>query len=227
MPDMTPDAVASATSNAAGSEAANTPDGSGTVTAVMRKLDLTGEAYAALGDPRAPLTVVEFSDYGCPFCRRYTTLTYQKLKRDYIDTGRVFYVFKDFPIVQLHPQAKLAAEAAECVGRQGAYWQMHEVLFANQSTWDTTAAVARAAFAQYAGDLKIDRHAFETCMDQGQTRANVEKNMAEGQHLGIDGTPSFVINGKLLSGAQPTETFQRVFDRELEALGAVPLGTNP
>lgn len=224
VPEATPDTAPSAPNS---EETAGASNNGGAVTEVMRKLDLTGEVYATLGDPRAPLTVVEFSDYGCPFCQRYSTTTYKTLKKDYIDTGRIFYVFKDYPLLQLHPQAKLAAEAAECAGRQDAYWKMHEMLFTRQSAWDTTADKALASFKQYAESLQLDQGEFGMCMDQGLTRANVETNMAEGQHLGINGTPSFVINGKLLSGAQPTETFQRIFDRELKALGAAPAGANP
>ena len=232
-PSATADATAAATpapavtTSPTSTEEADAASSTASVTPIMRKLELTGEPYATLGDPHAPMTVIEFSDYGCPFCRRYTMLTWAKLKHDYIDTGRVFYVFKDYPIVQLHPQADLAAEAAECVGRQGAYWKMHELLFANQSSWDTTSDVARTSFDKYVVQLKLDQKAYDSCMSQGQTQANVARNIAEGQHLGINGTPSFVINGKLLSGAQPTETFQRIFDRELKALGATPAGVNP
>ena len=130
----------------------------------------------------------------------------------------MYYVYKDFPIRQLHPQAELAAEAAECAGEQGKYWEMHKALFARPSQWDTTAQAARAAFARYAEDIELDLEAFAACLDTGRQRPNVEANMAEGHYLGITATPAFVINGKLLSGAQATTLFKRVFDRELKAL---------
>lgn len=191
------------------------------VTGIMEELGIKGERYAALGDPDAPITVLEFSDFGCPFCRRYSTTTFSQIKKEYIDTGKVYYVFKDYPIKQLHPQAELASQAAECAGEQGKYWEMHETLFSNPQEWDTTEPAAREAMTKYAGDLQLDSTKFAACMEPGATaRSDVEANMAEGRHLNLTGTPSFVINGKLLAGAQPLDVFQRVFDRELASAGA-------
>lgn len=192
-----------------------TTEQNGGVTPIMAKLSIGGERYAALGDPKAPLTIVEYSDYGCPFCRRYATTTFPAVKQRYIDTGKVFYVFKDFPIVRTHPQAALAAEAAECAGEQGQYWAMHERLFAQADEWDTTADQARASFARYAPALGMNGDALVTCVTQGRYRAEVQANGAEATELGMNGTPSFVINGKLLVGAYPTEDFTRIVDREL------------
>ena len=181
------------------------------VTAIMEKLGVKGEQFAALGDPNAPVTMIEFSDYGCPFCRRYVSTTYPELKQQYIDTGKVYYVFKDYPIKQLHPQAEIASQAAECAGEQGKYWEMHAALFANPGEWDTTEDVAREVMTRYAAELNFDAAQFASCMEPGTTaRADVEANMDEGRRLGLTGTPSFVINGKLLAGAQPLDVFQRV-----------------
>jgi protein-disulfide isomerase len=129
----------------------------------------------------------------------------------------VFYVYKDFPIVQLHPQAHIAAEAAECAGEQGKYWEMHHALFGAPSDWDTTEEAARAAFEAYASDLGLDIAQFAACMQQARYRGNVTTNIAEGRHFGLTGTPAFVINGKLLSGAHPVDVFRSVIDRELAA----------
>jgi protein-disulfide isomerase len=125
-------------------------------------------------------------------------------------------VYKDFPIVQLHPQASIAAEAAECAGEQGQYWPMHAVLFAEPSEWDTTEDIARAAFAEYASGIGLDTARFDACMAEGRYRPAVEANIAEGRRMGVTGTPAFIINGKILAGAQPTEVFRRVLDRELK-----------
>jgi protein-disulfide isomerase len=188
----------------------------GPVTAIMQTLELTGEQYAAEGDPDAPITVIEFSDYGCPFCRRYVGTTYPIIKQEYIDTGKIYYVFKDFPIAQLHPQAHIASEAAECSGEQGKYWVMHDTLFSAPSEWDTTEATAREVFAVYAERIGLDTPRFDDCMAQGRYRAGISSNMAEGRRMGVTGTPTFIVNGKLLVGAQTAEVFQRVLDREIK-----------
>ena len=130
----------------------------------------------------------------------------------------MYYVFKDFPNIRSHPQAHLAAEAAECAGEQGKYWEMHRALFAAPSEWDTTEQAARAAFEHYANEIELDAQLFGGCMAEGRYRANIEGNWAEGRHLGVAGTPVFIINGKLLAGAHPLHVFKRAFDRELKAL---------
>jgi protein-disulfide isomerase len=133
----------------------------------------------------------------------------------------VYYVFKDYPIKELHPQAEIASQAAECAGAQGKYWEMHAALFENSAEWDTTEEVARSTMSRYATDLALETGQFTGCMEPGSSAgANVEANMAEGRRLGLNGTPAFVVNGKLLSGAQPLDVFQRVFDRELKNVGA-------
>jgi protein-disulfide isomerase len=127
----------------------------------------------------------------------------------------VYYVYKDFPIVQLHPQAHIAAEAAECAGEQGGYWRMHGALFTAPSEWDTTEEAARAAFTRYAADLGLDGARFDSCMADGHYQPDILANMAEGRRLGVTGTPAFIVNGKIMAGAQETEVFRRVLDREL------------
>ena len=103
---------------------------------------------------------------------------------------------------------------------QGKYWEMHAALFREPEKWDTTEDAARPAFERYASGIGLDLEAFRSCMNEERARPNVEANMAEGRLLGITGTPAFIINGKLLAGAQATELFVRVFDKELKALEA-------
>ena len=146
----------------------------------------------------------------------YVSSTFPEVKAKYIDTGSVYYVFKDFPIVQRHPQAELAAQAAECAGDQGQYWALHEQLFAAPQEWDTTADAAQAAFRRYAETLALDPAELEQCVTQGQHAAEVQQDSAEAQALGLTGTPAFIINGKLLSGAAPTEHFIALLNRELQ-----------
>ncbi len=119
------------------------------------------------------------------------------------------------PIIQNHPQAVAAAEAAECAGEQGRYWEMHRELFRAPSEWDTTARAARSSFTRYADTIGLHEQQFVACLDDRRYRSNVVANMAEGRHLGVTGTPSFIINGRILSGAHPYEVFRSAFEKEL------------
>jgi protein-disulfide isomerase len=162
------------------------------------------EAVLILGDSDAPVTIVEFSDYQCPFCASHFQETWPRLKAEFVDTGRVRYVFKDFPLTSIHPQATKAHEAARCAGEQGAYWAMHDHLFAGQAEW--------ARNPNHAADLGLDATAFDACLDGGRWTESVNADLAEGVRLGIRGTPSFFIDGYPLVGAQPYETFQYAID---------------
>lgn len=159
------------------------------------------------------MTIVEFSDFGCPFCRIYELTTFPQLKARYIDTGKVYYVYKDYPIVS--EQGGLAAEAAACAGRQGGYWEMHRKLFLDPKEWNVAPARARPIFAQYANALGLDGATLEQCIASGSAAKEVQRDFDQGLALRLQGTPTFIINGKLLSGAQSIETFVNVLDREL------------
>jgi len=165
------------------------------------------EAALTLGDPDAPVTIVEFSDYQCPFCARYFQETWPQLKAEFVDTGRVRHVFKDFPLANIHPQSPKAHEAARCAGEQGAYWEMHDRLFAGQAEWAGNPNHV-AVFKGYSADLGLDTAAFDACLDGGHWAEVVNADLSEGAGLGIRGTPSFFIAGYPLVGAQPYETFQ-------------------
>jgi protein-disulfide isomerase len=165
------------------------------------------ETALILGDPDAPVTIVEYSDYQCPFCAQYTSETWPRLKAEFVDTGRVRYVFKDFPLTNIHPQAPKAHEAARCAGEQGAYWAMHDRLFAGQAEWvgdPNHVGVLKG----YATDLGLDATAFDACLAGGRWAESVKADLTEGVGLGVRGTPSFFIDGYPLVGAQPYETFQ-------------------
>src|SRR5262249_17984609 len=112
----------------------------------------------ALGQADAPVTLVEFSDYQCPYCRMFFSDTFPTLRREYIDTGKVRYVFRDYPLAQMHPQARKAAEAAHCAGEQGKYWEMHDLLFQNQQ------ALALPQLSEYARNLGLDGASFDACL---------------------------------------------------------------
>jgi protein-disulfide isomerase len=164
----------------------------------------------ALGSPHAPVTIVEFSDFQCPFCRGVVPTLKQLLAR-YPDRVRV--VFRDFPIPSLHPDAPLAHEAARCAGEQGQFWPYHDLLF-ERTNMNAT------ALKQYAADLKLDEAKFAECLDSGRTRAAVGADVEEGSRLGVTGTPTFFINGTPLVGNVPLADFQRAIERELARIAS-------
>ncbi|MEZ5286545.1 MAG: thioredoxin domain-containing protein [Vicinamibacterales bacterium] len=167
-----------------------------------------GEAPST-GDAGAPVTIVEFSDYQCPFCGRVTP-TMARVMEEY--DGKIRRVFKDFPLPS-HPQAPKAAEAARCAGDQGKYWEMHERLFANQQ------ALQVADLKKTAGQIGLDQAKFDQCLDTGRFTAQVEADVAQGEALGVNSTPTLYINGRPLIGAQPYELFKQVIDEELARAG--------
>lgn len=173
--------------------------------------DLMGDD-AVKGDPDAPVTIVEWSDFECPFCARFYQQTLSQIEQEYIETGKAKLVYRDFPL-SFHAQAQKAAEAAECAGEQDAYWEMHDTLFEKGVSGE------EASFKQYAADLGLDTEAFNTCLDSGAMAAEVAQDMREGQAAGITGTPGFVINGQRVVGAQPFSAFKQVIDAELAKAG--------
>ena len=163
---------------------------------------------AVKGDKDAPVTIIEFSDYECPFCARFYTQTYGQIQKEYIDTGKVKFVYRDFPL-GFHQNAQKAAEAAECAGEQDKYFDMHDKLFENG------VAGGVASFKQFAGQIGLNQGDFDNCLDSGEMADEVKKDMADGQSYGVQGTPAFFVNGKLISGAQPFSAFQQAIDAEL------------
>ncbi|MCB0252809.1 MAG: thioredoxin domain-containing protein [Anaerolineae bacterium] len=165
------------------------------------------------GSADAPITIIEYSDFQCPFCSRWVEQTYPSLLKDYVETGQVQLVFRDFPL-SFHPNADEAAVASHCAAEQDAYWAMHDALFAGQSSWaDLPDAIP--TFIGYAGDLGLDTGAFEECLASGKFDAAIQQDITEGQKAGITGTPSFLINDQLLIGAQPYQAFQDAIETVL------------
>lgn len=168
---------------------------------------INDDVAATLGDPNAPVTIVEFTDYQCPYCARHAAQTMPSLIEQYIDAGQVYYVVKDFPLDNIHPQARLAAAAARCAGEQDAYWAMHDELFASHSQWATGSQDSQAHFVSIAANLDLDAGAFEACLESGRHDEAVERNFGEGLSLGVSATPTFFINGYPVPGAQPLQIF--------------------
>lgn len=172
----------------------------------------------ALGPEDAPITIVEFSDFECPYCKRWHEQTFKQLLNMY--EGKIRFVYRDFPLHNIHPRAQIAAEAAECADDQGMYWPMHDILFNDQAAWSKTAPNPVDRFKIYALQLGMDADELLNCIDRGTYTQEVQFDLRAGASYGITGTPAFIINGKLLSGAHPLETFQMVLDRELAAIEA-------
>ena len=160
----------------------------------------------AKGPAAAPITIVEFSDFQCPYCSRVNP-TLKQVEEKYGDKVRV--VFRDFPLVQIHKDAAKAAEAGECAHEQGKFWEMHDRLFADQSKLQVE------ALKQKATEIGLDAEKFNQCLDSSKYAAEVQKDVDEGARYGVTGTPAFFINGRMLGGAQPVEAFMQVIDEEL------------
>ena len=168
----------------------------------------------AYGAPDAPVTIVEFSDFECPYCRRFFHDTLPALHRRYVDTGQVRMIFRDFPLDEIHPNARKAAEAAECARDQGQFWEMHGLLFSHG------VAGGVSQFKALAGELGLSGAQFDDCLDSGRKAPLVQADYEAGLAAGVRGTPGFVINGVVIAGAQPIEVFEQVIAAALEASGA-------
>lgn len=173
------------------------------------KYDVTvNETDPVLGSPDAPVTIVEFSDFKCPYCGRFVSETMAPIMKDF--EGKVKLVFRNYPI--LGQSSVLAALASNCARDQAKFWEFHDLLFANQQD------LTKEAFVKYAGDLDLDVETFTKCYDEQQHMSDIQANYAYAQSLGVTGTPAFFINGTFVSGAQPYTVFADVINKELGSL---------
>lgn len=179
-------------------------------------VDVENGQLPILGNDDAKVTIVEFSDFQCPFCKAYIDDTHEQLKEQYIDTGKVKFAYRHYPLTSIHPNAQLAGEASECANEQGKFWEYHDKLFAEQDTWSPqTLADVSNSFVDYAGELGLNTDQFKSCVESEKYKAKVEEDMAAGEQAQVDGTPAFFVNGYRLTGAQPFSEFQRVIEQEL------------
>jgi protein-disulfide isomerase len=162
------------------------------------------------GDPKAPVTIVEFSDFQCPYCKKSESTLHDILAKY---SGRVKLAYLDFPLREIHPQAQVAAEAARCAGEQGKFWEYHDALYAEQSKLDGPELLSRARA------LHLDEKSFQACLDSGKFKSKIEADLAQGSKVGVAGTPGFFVNGVFLSGARPEADFEKIIDSQLALLG--------
>ena len=169
------------------------------------------------GEKDAKITLVEFSDYQCPFCSRHFRETIPQIEREYIATGKIKYVFRNFPIASIHPLAFKAAEAANCAGEQGKYWEMHDRLFANQNL------LGVKDLPNHAKTVGLDLTNFQQCLDSGKHASKIRSDLADGQKAGVQGTPTFFLGltepndvnvkaARIIRGAQPYAAFKEAID---------------
>jgi len=191
------------------------------------QMDLT-KAYVG-GDAKATAVLIEFSDYQCAFCLQQANTVMPEVSRDFVKTGRLRYAFRNFPLEDLHPQAFEAAEAAECAGAQGRFWEMHQLLFDNQK------ALARPDLLKYAGSLKLDGAAFQACLESGRYAEKIRQDQAAAAKAGVSGTPTLLIGvakpgdpavtiTRMVVGAQPYPVLKGILEL---ALSPKPEATAP
>ncbi|GAP08281.1 MAG TPA: DsbA family protein [Anaerolinea thermolimosa] len=178
----------------------------------VKRYDVPLDNDPIYGPANAPITIIEFSDYECPFCRKWHNEVWPRIKTEYGDKVRL--VYRDFPLYGLHANAESAALAANCAGEQGKYWEYNDALFA------TTERFSRDTYELLAAQLSLDVASFKTCMDEERYQNEIQADYQYAAELGISSTPTFFINGLALVGAQPYEVFKQVIDMELN--GEIP-----
>lgn len=180
--------------------------------AIAEKAALYDDSDPFLGNPDAPVTIVEFSDFQCPFCGRFFKTVEPRIIEKYVKTGKVKFVYRDFAF--LGEESEWAGIAAECSHEQGKFWEYHDYLF-NHQQGENGGAFSKANLKRFAGAVGLDTAAFGACLDSDKYLDEVRKDSSDGRSLGVSGTPTNFINGKAVVGALPFEEFARVIEEEL------------
>ena len=176
------------------------------------RYDVPSDGFPGIGPEDAPIVIVEFSDFQCPFCKRFYDETYQQLLAAYPDNIR--FVYRHLPLTSIHPEAFPSAEASMCANEQNVFWEYHDKIFENQDK------LGRELYMQIARDLNLDTTAFEDCLNTGKYKDLVQQDSDFALNLGVQSTPTFFINGLALVGAQPLSAFTQLIDKELA--GEIP-----
>jgi len=160
------------------------------------------------GNAEAPVLMVQFSDFQCPFSKRFYKEVFPQIEKEYISTGKVKFAYRDFPL-EFHPLAKGAAAASRCAGKENKYWEMFDKLSQNEQ-------IDTESLKKYAQEIKLDMQAFNGCLNEQKVKDEVDKDFKEGSGFGVSGTPSFFINGRFVVGAQPLDIFKKIIEEELK-----------
>lgn len=166
---------------------------------------------ATKGKENAPVTIVEFSEYQCPYCGRYVAEAYPQILEEYED--QIYYIFHDYPL-SFHPHAQKLAEVARCAGDQNQYWEMHDLIFENQEEWSSKQNID-VDIDSFVTQLGLNKEEFDDCLDSGKYTQAVNDSIELGTEVGVQGTPTFFINGQKLVGARPYADFKAIIDAEL------------
>ncbi len=169
-----------------------------------------------LGDADAPVTVFEYGDFQCPFCGAWARSEFPTFAQDYIDTGKVRYVFRHFPLRSIHPRAESAARASECADDQGAFFPYHDEIYADQND------LSDENLGNHADALGLDRTQFDACFPGPTKESRVQRDVNSGMALGVTGTPTFFVNGEAVAGFRTAEQLGEVVDRKLNELNECP-----
>ncbi len=180
--------------------------------AATRRYDIPTEGFYSTGPADAPIVIVEFSDFQCPYCKRWHDQVYAQLMAAY--PGKIRFVYRNLPLTSIHPEAMPSAEAAMCAGEQNAFWQYHEKLFLDQE------ALSADLYSQIATGLGLDMTAFNACVTEHRYQEEIQADMDFALNLGVQSTPTFFINGMPIVGAQPLTAFTSLIDKELA--GEIP-----
>ena len=191
------------------------------VPTTLTTADTAGFRGYLLGSPEAKVEIVEYADFQCPACGSFDGLQFDVVKRQLIDSGVARFRYRDFPLDQLHPHARLAAHAAACADDQKKFWEMKRVIYDNQATWSATRS-AGSLFRGYAGQAGLDQAAYDACMTSKKFAGRIEASLKEGLALGVASTPSFVIGGLMYRGALSSDSISAIVRRT--AAAAAPSG---
>jgi len=177
-----------------------------------RRYDVPTGDNPSLGPANAPITIIEFSDYQCPYCKKWQQEAWPQIQAAY--PGKIRLVYRDFPLYSIHPESESAAIAADCAGDQQKYWEFHDLLFSDQLP------LGQDSYIKYATQVKLDVDKFTKCITTQQFKTNVSDNYTYASNLGVNSTPTFFVNGIPMVGAQPYEAFKSLIDKELA--GQIP-----
>ncbi len=168
-------------------------------------------ASRSKGSPTAPVTVYEMSDFQCPYCRRFAQETFPEIERRYIKTGKVRWVYINFPLTNLHPHAVPAGELALCAAKQNGFWRVHDLLFKYQETW-APLKEAGPFFVSVADSAGLSKKALLACLQDPETRKSLQAEAEGAERAGASSTPAFYIEGGIMEGALPLKIFQQILD---------------